>query len=120
MFYAGLDIHAKQITICVLDCQGQIYRRCTLRRTAQIVRFLKQLPGPVHVCYEASTGYGMYYEQEGAGTLLCRQCLSTDPTVDSRCRPAYSRGGSGLHRQSTPLSQQQANWGLLRPDTFYK
>jgi len=62
MFYVGLDIHAKQITICVLDDQGQVYRRCQVRQIDRMMDFLERLPGPWRVCYEASTGYGMYFE----------------------------------------------------------
>ena len=62
MFYVGLDIHARQITICVLDSQGRVYRRCQVRRIDQMMDFLERLPGPWRVCYEASTGYGMYFE----------------------------------------------------------
>ena len=62
MLYVGLDIHAKQITICVLNEQGQVYQRCQVRQIDQMMKFLERLPGPWRVCYEASTGYGMYYE----------------------------------------------------------
>ena len=62
MFYVGLDIHAKQITICVLDENGQVYRRCQVRQIDQMMDFLGRLPGKFQVCYEASTGYGMYFE----------------------------------------------------------
>jgi transposase len=62
MFYVGLDIHARQITICVLDDQGQVYRRCQVRQIDQMMSFLERLPGSLQVCYEASTGYGMYFE----------------------------------------------------------
>jgi transposase len=62
MFYVGLDIHAKQITICVLNDTGQVYRRCQVRQIDQMMNFLERLPGTWQVCYEASTGYGMYFE----------------------------------------------------------
>ena len=62
MFYVGLDIHAKQITICVLDENGQVYRRCQVRQIDQMMDFLDRLPGTFQVCFEASTGYGMYFE----------------------------------------------------------
>ena len=32
MFYVGLDIHAKWITVCVLDRDGKVHQRCQLRR----------------------------------------------------------------------------------------
>lgn len=62
MFYVGLDVHAKYITICVLDHKGEVYQRCQVRQLDQMMNFLKRLPGPVRVCFEASTGYGMYFE----------------------------------------------------------
>jgi transposase len=62
MFYVGLDIHAKQITVCVLDGDGKVYQRCHVRQVDQMMRFLEKLPGPCQACYEASTGYGMYFE----------------------------------------------------------
>lgn len=62
MLYVGLDIHAKHITICVLDENGKVYERCTVRQVDQLMRFLKKLPGRFRVCYEASTGYGRFFE----------------------------------------------------------
>jgi len=62
MLYVGLDIHAKHITICVLDENGKVHERCTVRQVDQLLRFLKKLPGRFRVCYEASTGYGRYFE----------------------------------------------------------
>lgn len=62
MFYVGLDIHAKQITVCVLDADGKVHHRCQVRQVDQMLRLLEGLPGPCQACYEASTGYGMYFE----------------------------------------------------------
>jgi transposase len=62
MFYVGLDIHAKQITVCVLDGDGKVFQRCQVRQIDQMMRVLEKLPGPCQACYEASTGYGMYFE----------------------------------------------------------
>ena len=62
MFYVGLDLHAKYITICVLDENGKVYARWTVRQLDQMMDRLRALPGSWKVCYEASTGYGMYYE----------------------------------------------------------
>lgn len=66
MFYVGLDIHTKQITICVLNDNGKVHERCTVRDVDQLVRFLNRLPDRFRVCYEASTGYGYFFE------LLCK------------------------------------------------
>ena len=62
MFYVGLDIHTTHITICVLNDNGKIHQRCTVRQNDQLMRFLEKLPGPYRVCYEASTGYGLFFE----------------------------------------------------------
>jgi len=62
MFYVGLDIHAKQITVCVLDGSGRVWQRCQVRRVDQLMQVLEGLPDRCEVCYEASTGYGMYFE----------------------------------------------------------
>jgi transposase len=62
MFYVGLDVHAKQITVCVLDGDGKVHQRCQVRQIDQLMCLLERLPGPCQVCFEASTGYGMYFE----------------------------------------------------------
>lgn len=62
MFYVGLDIHTKQITICVLDENGKVHERCTVRSIEELMRFLRRLPDRFRVCYEASTGYGRFFE----------------------------------------------------------
>jgi len=62
MFYVGLDIHVKHITVCVLDDCGKVYRRGQVKTIALMMDVLESLPGPFQVCYEASTGYGCYYE----------------------------------------------------------
>ena len=54
MFYVGLDIHARHITICVLDSQGRVYRRCQVRRIDQMI-----------VCVEARAGEVVGYGGPG-------------------------------------------------------
>jgi transposase len=62
MFYIGLDIHTKQITICVLDGDGKVFQRCQVRCADQLLAMLGDLPDRYEVCYEASCGYGRYFE----------------------------------------------------------
>ena len=62
MFYVGLDIHSKSITICVLNDLGKVARRCTVRQIDTLMALLERLPRPFQVCYEASTGYGVFFE----------------------------------------------------------
>ena len=62
MFYVGLDIHSKYITICILNQNGKVHRRCSVRQLDQMMDVLTRLPEPFQVCYEASTGYGFFFE----------------------------------------------------------
>ncbi len=62
MFYVGLDIHCKHITMCTLNNDGKIVQRQTVRQADQMLRRLEELPGRFAVCYEASCGYGHYHE----------------------------------------------------------
>lgn len=62
MFHVGLDVHLKYTTVCILDRDGKVHRRCTLHTISEVVAELQALPGPCQVCYEASTGYGFVFE----------------------------------------------------------
>jgi transposase len=62
MYYVGLDIHTKRISICVLNETGQPVRRCQVRGIEEMLAALKGLPDRFEVCYEASCGYGHYHD----------------------------------------------------------
>jgi transposase len=62
MFYVGLDIHSKQIAMCVLDQHGKLVERLRLRSTDEMLLFLRRLPQCFDVRYEASCGYGFYHD----------------------------------------------------------
>lgn len=62
MLYIGLDIHTKLIAICILNDNGKVHKRHTVKQADQLMRFLKELSEPFQVCYEASTGYGRFFE----------------------------------------------------------
>lgn len=61
MLYVGLDIHKSHITVCILDSNGKVSERWQVADCTQLMQRLKRLP-PFEVCYEASTGYGRFYE----------------------------------------------------------
>lgn len=61
-FYVGLDIHSKRIAICALNESGQVVHRCQVRRIEDMKRIFEELPDRFEVCYEASCGYGHYYD----------------------------------------------------------
>ena len=62
MLYVGLDIHSKSIVMSVLDGNGKVVRRDQVRGVDQMMAILTQLPDRFEVCYEASTGYGRFFE----------------------------------------------------------
>ena len=62
MFYVGLDIHTKHISICALSETGQVTHRSRVRSIEEMVQILKGLPDRFEVCYEASCGYGHFHE----------------------------------------------------------
>jgi transposase len=62
MLYVGLDLHSKQITVCILDHTGQVQQRCQVQQVNQLMSLLQALPAPFEVCFEASTGYGRFFE----------------------------------------------------------
>ena len=62
MLYVGLDIHSKRIAMCVLDQNGKLVERFSMRSMDDVTRRLSQLPDCYDVCYEASCGYGYYHD----------------------------------------------------------
>ena len=62
MFYVGLDIHSKRISLCVLSGTGRVFRRCQVRTLEEMMRILEGLTDRFEVCYEASCGYGHYHD----------------------------------------------------------
>ena len=56
MFYVGLDIHTKHISICALSETGQVAHRSPVRSIAEMVQILKGLADRFEVCYEAVAG----------------------------------------------------------------
>jgi transposase len=62
MFYVGLDIHTKHISICALSEKGQLVLRAQVRTIEEMMRILKGLPDRFEVCYEASCGYGHFHD----------------------------------------------------------
>ena len=62
MFHVGLDIRTKHISICVLDERGKVVHRAQVRTVQEMVLILHGLSDRFEVCYEASCGYGHFYD----------------------------------------------------------
>ena len=59
--WAGLDVHAAKVVVCVVDAEsGEMTVHRLSAETAAVVAFCAELPGPTRVAYEAGpTGYGL-------------------------------------------------------------
>ncbi|MGB5294470.1 MAG: transposase [Thermoanaerobaculia bacterium] len=54
--YIGIDVHRDSSTICVVSAAGKRVSQEVLETNGQVVvRYLKQLRGPLHVCIEESS-----------------------------------------------------------------
>lgn len=68
--FVGLDVHARSVVACAFDeVTGEMARARLVPRPEVIWEWLRQLPGPVAVVYEAGpTGFGL-------ARFLCEQGL---------------------------------------------
>src|SRR3954452_20681375 len=57
----GLDVHARSVVGCGLDVQtGEVLRTRLTPAHEQVIGWLRSLPGPIRVTYEAGpTGFGL-------------------------------------------------------------
>jgi transposase len=83
----GLDVHARSILGCGLDtATGQLTRRRLVASSEAVLDWLRELPGPVAVAYEAGpTGFGLARDLTAAGV----RCVIAAPSMLQR--PAGDR-----------------------------
>ncbi len=63
MYRVGVDAHEKGSAIHILDESGKKHNSFTVKgRWPKVVEALKQEPGPMEVCFEASNGYGYFHD----------------------------------------------------------
>ena len=57
----GLDVHARSVVACGIDGEtGEVFERRLTPQHGEILTWIRNLPGPVAVTYEAGpTGYGL-------------------------------------------------------------
>ncbi len=74
----GLDVHARSVVACGLDGRtGQLFERRLTPDHGDIVSWIRSLPGPVAVTYEAgATGFGLARHLIGKGA----ECLVPAPS----------------------------------------
>jgi transposase len=81
----GLDVHARSIVACGLDT-GQVVRQRLAPTPPAVLDWLRRLPGPVAVAYEAGpTGFGLARQLSATGV----RCVVAAPSKLQR--PAGDR-----------------------------
>ena len=82
----GLDVHARSVVACGLDGQtGELFERRLTPDHGEIVSWVRSLPGPVAVTYEAGpTGFGLarFLVAEGIGCLVAAPSKLQRPSGD--------------------------------------
>lgn len=64
MHYVGLDVHARQSSLEILNDRGQTVKRQTIHGSwDRVAQAVAELPRPMSICYEASCGYGTLHEK---------------------------------------------------------
>jgi transposase len=64
MLFVGLDVHARQSSLCVLDENGRQRQARTMHGPwEKILRAVAEIKEPFAVAFEASSGYGYLYER---------------------------------------------------------
>ena len=64
MKFVGLDVHKRQSTFCVLNDDGSRHLMRTVHGSADtVVKALTEIKEPLVVCFEASTGYGPWWDR---------------------------------------------------------
>lgn len=61
--YIGMDVHAESCSFCVLDARGkEVQRDVVATNGRELVQYLRQLSGRLHLCYEESEWAGWLWE----------------------------------------------------------
>ena len=65
MHYVGLDVHARQSSLEMLDEHGKTVKRMTIKGPwPKLIEAVERLPQrPLSICYEASCGYGYLHDR---------------------------------------------------------
>ena len=79
---AGLDVHARSVVASAIDtATGELFKERLVPKDEVVVEWLRRLPGPVAVAYEAGpTGFGTYRAITAAGI----RCVVAAPSKLSR------------------------------------
>ena len=88
----GLDVHARSVVGCALDGEtGEIHRRTLTPDHGEILSWIRSLPGPVRVTYEAGpTGFGLArFLLAAMSVVWSRRRASCNARPATGARPTY-------------------------------
>jgi hypothetical protein len=96
----GLDVHARSIVAGVVDsATGQVWSLRLPPATEAVLSWVRSLPGPVGVAYEAGpTGFGLARALQAAGVgcvVVASSKLERPPGIGSRPTGAMPNGWRG-------------------------
>jgi transposase len=63
MKYVGLDLHAKRSTLAILEDGEKPKTRTVHGPLRSVLDAVRSIKGPFEICFEASNGYGVVYEE---------------------------------------------------------
>jgi transposase len=64
MWTIGLDAHQGLNVLCILDSAGKMIKTERVRGAADVLfKYLRKVPEPFQICYEASCAYGYLYDE---------------------------------------------------------
>jgi transposase len=94
-YFAGIDLHKRYLTLCVLDLDGNVVVQHRQLTTDGLFAVLAELDGPITVAVEATLhwawlhdrlvqhGYAVQVADPGQVKLICKARCKTDP-IDAR------------------------------------
>ena len=86
----GLDVHARSVVACGLDGQtGELFERRLTPDHAEIIGWVRSLPGPAAVTYEAGpTGFGLARAGQALQHLIEEDAITLSAHAGAEARTA--------------------------------
>jgi transposase len=128
-YFAGIDLHKRYLTLCVLDPEGNVVVQHRQLTTDGLFTVLAELDGPITVAVEATLhwawlhdrlvqhGYGVQVADPGQVKLICKARCKTGP-IDAKKLANLVRSNL-LPAIWVPDPTTRANRKLLRGYAFF-
>ena len=104
----GLDVHARSVVACGIDGDtGELFRARLCPQPEAVLAWLRELPGPVTVVYEAGpTGYGLarFLTGHGIACVVAAPSNLPRPSGDEAAADVGRKYGLGPTHILAPTS----------------